>query len=188
MNKTLHLLVICFLTLQFAAAQTPLQHAIAGKWTRTLVTTDEQSGTNETQRSVRKFVPDGTLAETVVYEEEVRDNNDEIVVFSFLSSIEGKWAINGNDILIVYNCKTLKVEHLGTSFPEHDDAVQGSLRRAFEKRNKVQIKNYLSTIRNVLKGYYKHNSGSALRDVEIHGNTMTATMGKEIVAFSRELQ
>ena len=186
MNRMLHLLAVCFFAIQFATAQSTLQQAIVGKWTRTLVSTDEHSGTNETQRSVREFAPNGILAETVVYEEEVRDNNDEIVVFSFISTIEGKWVCNGNDIVIEYSNRTLNVEHLSTSFPEHDNAVQGHLRKAFEKRNKTQIKNYLSTIKNVLKGYYKHNSGSALKNVEIHGDTMTATMGKEIVAFNKE--
>ncbi len=162
-----------------------LADSLLGTWQRILVTTDETTGTQETQTVLRTFAPDHALTETVVYEQRVRWMNDETVLLRFRSTVSGQWVANGRDVLLRYFHRTLEVRYEDVSFPDHDVAVQGELRHAFEKKNGKYLRNYVDTMRNVLRNYFRRNSGSAILDVAFQGQQFTATLGDEVVAFQR---
>ena len=159
--------------------------SIIGTWQRTLVTTDESTETEETQIVLRTFAEPHVLTETVVYEQRVQWTDDETVLLRFRSAISGQWVANGRDILLNYLPNTLEVWYEGVAFPDHDAALQVELRRIFEKKNAKYLRNYQRTMKNVLRNYFRRNSGSAILDVEFQGQQFTAKLGKELVAFQR---
>ncbi|MBQ7634854.1 MAG: hypothetical protein IJS89_04710 [Bacteroidaceae bacterium] len=160
--------------------------SITGSWQRVLVTTDVGTGTEETQTVVRTFKPGHDLTETVIYEQRVLWDDDEAVVLRFRSSVSGQWVANGRDLLLRYLHRTLRVDYEGATFPDRAAEVQGSLRHAFEKKNKSYLRNYVSTMRNVLRNYFRRNSGAAMRDLHFQGpHQFTATLGQETIAFTR---
>ena len=159
--------------------------SIVGTWQRTLITTDEGTGTEETQTVLRTFAAPHALTETVVYEQRVQWTDDETVLLRFRSTISGQWMANGRDVLLRYVPNTLEVRYEGVSFPDHDVALQTELRRAFERKNAKYLRNYQRTMKNVLRNYFRRNSGSAILDIAFQGRQFTATLGKEVVAFQR---
>lgn len=159
--------------------------SITGTWQRVLVTTDEGTGTQETQTVLRTFEAPHTLIETVIYEQRVHWTDDETVLLRFRSTINGQWVANGRDVLLRYVPNTLEVKYEGVTFPEHDAALQAELRRAFEKKNARYLRNYQRTMKNVLRNYFRRNSGSAIIDIAFQGRQFTATLGDETIAFQR---
>ena len=162
-----------------------LADSIVGTWQRTLVTSDASTDTEETQTISRTFNADGSLHESVVYQQRVVWTDTETVVLQFRSDIQGDWFVDGRNVLVNYNPKSLSVHYEGVSFPDRDAALQASLRAAFQKKNSKYVRNYVKTMVNVLRTYFKRNSGTALADVAFQGRQFTATLGQEIVAFQR---
>lgn len=162
-----------------------LPDSLVGTWERVLVTVDEGTGTEETQTVWRTFDVNHGLKESVLYEQRVRWTDDETVVLRFRSTISGQWVTNGRDVLLRYVPRTLLVNYEGVRFPDHDDAVQKELQKAFERKNGTYLRNYVRTMKNVLRNYFRRNSGSAFVDVNMQSRQFTATLGNEIVAFQR---
>ncbi|MBP3227788.1 MAG: hypothetical protein J6M53_03265 [Bacteroidaceae bacterium] len=162
-----------------------LSDGLIGSWRRTVTTTDETTGTVETQASVRTFADGHRYTETVDYEERLRWADDETVVLRFHSEVAGQWVVSGQDVLLRYKPSTLRVTYEGVSFPDRAAALQPELRAAFERKQRTNLRNYIATMRNVLRGYYKRNSGSALAGVTLQGRQFTATLSNETVAFQR---
>lgn len=158
---------------------------LLGSWMRTVSTEDDVSGTRETQESVRTLQAGGLLRETVTYTEAVTTPEGEAVELVMKGSVEGNWFVEAGDLIVGYKTKTLAVELSDLRFPLHDEALWPQLRQAWYARNRNAMRNYLSTFRNALRIYYRRNSGRALRDVEVRGATLTATMGDETVSFTR---
>ncbi len=160
--------------------------SIIGTWQRELITTDESTGTEEKQTALHTFAEGHTLNEAIVYEQKVRWTDDEVVVLRFCGTVTGQWVANGRDILLRYVYRTLDVRYEGCMFPEHDAALQPQLKQTFEKKNAKYLRNYVRTMRNVLRNYYRRNSGRALMDVAFQSPwQFTATLGQETVTFKR---
>ena len=175
-----------FLLLIFMFYMPPMVSAqhILGTWVRVVESYDRQSGTEEKQFTYRTFSKDAKLFEKVIYEQHLRTAEDEKLVLSFECKVEGSWKMyESQDILLHYRYRHVEAKHIGTFFPDHAEEVQAELGKAFMAKNRREIENYVKTMQNILKQYYKRNDGTLIREVSIVGNTMTAILGNEPVSM-----
>lgn len=178
-----------------------LRALVVGEWVRTLQSEDAYSGTHETQRLTRNFAADGSLSETIFYDERVLTDEGEVIVLTFKASVSGNWELlwrRGDDsspalssdslfadILVYYRLPSLRVSYVGVDFPERAAALRSELQRSFERSDSEQLRNYRESMKRILRSYYKKNNGAAFRRVEVNDVILTAVLGDEVVTFTR---
>lgn len=176
--RHLLLLLLCFPLIAFA-------DGIEGTWGYVSVTRDAHSDTEETQRTLRTFQKDGTLIETICYDERALSASGEAYVLHYRATLKGTWQLSDSTLFLNYKARSLQVYYDGISFPERDQAVQKILEKEMEDSLGDAIYVQSSVMQTALRRYYATTPNRRLNEVAIENDLLFVRTTEGRRAFQR---
>ena len=162
-----------------------LADGIEGTWGYVSVSRDAHSDTEETQRTLRTFHTDGTLSETICYDERALSASGEVYVLRFRATLKGTWQLKNTTLYLKYFPRTLQVVYDGIAFPERDVAVQKILEKEMEEELGDAITLQSSAMQVALRRYYAATPKRRLNDVSVEGDLLFVRTEEGRRAFQR---